>query len=102
MQLRDDLAKHPEPEEEGDGNEPSRAMDSVAVVKRAPLTSVVMKRVLANSDSCQRINLNISLRCQLEQSTKNFWTCLSFPPKFPEKVSTWPSFLVEEHQDGRP
>jgi hypothetical protein len=45
MQLREDIAKEPKPEEEGDGNEPSRAMESVAVVKRAPITSVVMKRV---------------------------------------------------------
>jgi len=46
MQLRDDIANNPEPAEAGDGNEPSRAMESdVVVVKRAPITSVVMKRV---------------------------------------------------------
>ena len=46
MQLRDDIAANPPPEEEGDGNEPSRAMESdVVVVKRRPITSVVMKRV---------------------------------------------------------
>lgn len=45
MQLSEDIAKDVQPEEDGDGNEPSRAMESVVVVKRAPITSVVMKRV---------------------------------------------------------
>ena len=52
MQLRDDIAANPPPEEEGDGNEPSRAMESdVVVVKRPPLTSVVMKRVCFDTTS---------------------------------------------------
>jgi len=45
MQLSEDIAKDIQPVEEGDGNEPSRAMESAVVFKRAPITSVVMKRV---------------------------------------------------------
>ena len=44
-QLRKGIAESAESEAGQQGEEPSRVLEPIEVVKRAPLTSVVMKRV---------------------------------------------------------